>query len=211
MCTVAMADSSDREDVSLLLGDAFSTRPMLSDTERDSVAGMSDHVGSGSGSGSENAGSPRTKSQYTSITPERFISRNSSNTSGDGTQKNLPPSHYYHSITPHDDPFAIARVSVSRLIASQLFMFAYGLWISSYAIVTLPAESERMFKHDHDIALAGFLAIAGVTQLAGPVAGFFSDKVNCSQFWKRLILKSHPLMMFGVRENHTAIESMLKL
>ena len=69
-------------------------------------------------------------------------------------------------------------VPLGRLVLSQAFMYAYGLWISSYAIVTLPAESQRMFRDDHDIALAGFLAIAGLTQLAGPVAGYFSDRTR---------------------------------
>lgn len=133
--------------------------------------------GMASGSDSVNATSPLMKSQYTAITPERF-SAGPSTTTNLKSGPPLPASHYYHSITAHDDPFSISRVSVSRLIASQLFMYAYGLWISSYAIVTLPAESERMFKHDHDIALAGFLAIAGATQLVGPIAGFFSDKTR---------------------------------
>ena len=103
-------------------------------------------------------GAPHGVHQGTSITPGRFGGRL------DGADA---------SATADGHP-----VSVPRLVCSQLFMYAYGLWISSYAIVTLPAESQRMFHEDHDIALAGFLGIAGVTQLAGPVSGFFSDRTR---------------------------------
>mmetsp|Transcript_5745 Transcript_5745/g.19596 ORF Transcript_5745/g.19596 Transcript_5745/m.19596 type:complete len:95 (-) Transcript_5745:9-293(-) len=48
-----------------------------------------------------------------------------------------------------------------RLIGMNSFFFAYGCYISSFGIVTLPTESERFFPQYHDLALASFLAIAG--------------------------------------------------
>mmetsp|Transcript_5746 Transcript_5746/g.19597 ORF Transcript_5746/g.19597 Transcript_5746/m.19597 type:complete len:476 (-) Transcript_5746:52-1479(-) len=63
-----------------------------------------------------------------------------------------------------------------RLIGMNSFFFAYGCYISSFGIVTLPTESERFFPQYHDLALASFLAIAGLSQLSGPTAGFFSDR-----------------------------------
>lgn len=60
--------------------------------------------------------------------------------------------------------------------AINCFQFANILWLSSYAIVTLPLESQRFFPKKHDVALGAFLAIAGISQLSGPVAGYASDR-----------------------------------
>ena len=83
------------------------------------------------------------------------------------------------------------RCSTLRLIGINAFFFAYGAWISSFAIVTLPAESTLFFPNSDTVALAGFMMIAGASQLSGPWAGFVSDRTQ-SKFGRRrpIILKS---------------------
>ena len=61
----------------------------------------------------------------------------------------------------------------------------------SYAVVTLPLESERFFPAYHDFALACFLGAAGVSQLSGPAAGLVSDH------WVSRHGRRRPLMLAG--------------
>ena len=111
-------------------------------------------------------GSVQKEDKGTAISPGRFgTPQGRENADGNGSG-NAGASSSSSSMAAPADTMVQRRVSVSRLVCSQLFMFAYGLWISSYAIVTLPAESVRMFSHAHDVALAGFLAIAGGTYVA---------------------------------------------
>jgi len=63
-----------------------------------------------------------------------------------------------------------------HLVAINAFAFAYGLLIGTFGLVTLPTESERLWPAKHAMLLAIFLAICGVSQLSGPVAGYFSDR-----------------------------------
>ena len=71
-----------------------------------------------------------------------------------------------------------SRVSTWRLIGINAFMFGYGAWISSFAMVTLPSESTRFFPGAESVALGSFLFIAGASQLSGPWAGYASDRTR---------------------------------
>jgi len=73
---------------------------------------------------------------------------------------------------------ARSRVSTMRLIGINAFMFGYGAWISSFAMVTLPSESTRFFPGAESVALGSFLFIAGASQLSGPWAGYASDRTR---------------------------------
>jgi len=75
-------------------------------------------------------------------------------------------------------PAPRARASTWRLIGINAFMFGYGAWISSFAMVTLPSESTRFFPGAESVALGSFLFIAGASQLSGPWAGYESDRTR---------------------------------
>ena len=71
---------------------------------------------------------------------------------------------------------SLSRVSTPRLIGMNAFFFAYGAWISSFAIVTLPYEATMFFPKADSVALGAFMVIAGASQLSGPWAGYVSDR-----------------------------------
>jgi MFS family permease len=77
-------------------------------------------------------------------------------------------------------------ISLMRLVGINAFMFGYGLWLASFAIAVLPRESVRFFgaTRAHDFALAGYIGIAGLSQLSGPAAGVLSDRW-ASKFGRR--------------------------
>eukprot|EP01061_Rhynchopus_euleeides_P006220 TRINITY_DN1528_c0_g2_i1.p1 TRINITY_DN1528_c0_g2~~TRINITY_DN1528_c0_g2_i1.p1 ORF type:complete len:489 (+),score=181.41 TRINITY_DN1528_c0_g2_i1:166-1632(+) len=67
-------------------------------------------------------------------------------------------------------------LTVRQLVGLYAFCFGYGLCITSYALITFPAESVRFFPDGHDFGLALFMVLAGIAQLCGPAVGFFSDR-----------------------------------
>eukprot|EP00121_Abeoforma_whisleri_P010133 Awhi_evm1s9337 len=69
-----------------------------------------------------------------------------------------------------------AHKSVFHLMCLNVFALAYGCLIATFGIIVLPLESEHLFAENHAIMLGFFLALAGVSQLSGPIAGFFSDR-----------------------------------
>ncbi|KNC83305.1 hypothetical protein SARC_04430 [Sphaeroforma arctica JP610] len=81
--------------------------------------------------------------------------------------------------------------SLLHLFGLNSFAFAYGLLISTFGLVTLPTESQRMYPKKHAIMLAVFLGVCGISQLSGPVAGFFSDRCTHSLGRRR------PFMLYG--------------
>lgn len=48
--------------------------------------------------------------------------------------------------------------------------------LACYAIVTLPKEAELISPNKKAIYLGSLLGLAGISQLSGPVAGYFSDR-----------------------------------
>eukprot|EP00735_Rhodelphis_limneticus_P011186 TRINITY_DN4253_c0_g1::TRINITY_DN4253_c0_g1_i1::g.8061::m.8061 TRINITY_DN4253_c0_g1::TRINITY_DN4253_c0_g1_i1::g.8061 ORF type:complete len:479 (-),score=58.13,sp/O80605/SUC3_ARATH/23.08/1e-06,MFS_1/PF07690.11/2.3e-09,MFS_1/PF07690.11/1e-11,MFS_2/PF13347.1/5.4e-17,PUCC/PF03209.10/0.2,PUCC/PF03209.10/2.6e-05 TRINITY_DN4253_c0_g1_i1:68-1504(-) len=75
------------------------------------------------------------------------------------------------------------RLSIWTLVGLNSFEFSYGLLVSSYLVITLPAEAEHMFRDTHAMMLAAFLGLAGLSQLSGPIAGLLSDR--CKSKWGR--------------------------
>ncbi|KAH8092882.1 hypothetical protein JL720_5049 [Aureococcus anophagefferens] len=57
------------------------------------------------------------------------------------------------------------EVSLLRLLGLTSFMFATGLLLSTYGMITLALESTRLAPENSSFALAGFLAMAGFSQL----------------------------------------------
>lgn len=81
-------------------------------------------------------------------------------------------------------------LSALRLAGINAFMLGYGFWLASFAIITLPRESQRFFARAHDFALAGYIGIAGLSQLSGPAAGVFSDRWSSKYGRRRPLLAS---------------------
>ncbi|CAK9083957.1 unnamed protein product [Durusdinium trenchii] len=51
---------------------------------------------------------------------------------------------------------------------------------TGFALTILPQEAERLHSADSSLWLATYVMICGVTQLICPMAGLFSDRLNCS-------------------------------
>lgn len=88
-------------------------------------------------------------------------------------------------MAPAAAPMEKADLSVLHLLGLTSFMFATGLLLSTYGMITLALESYRLAPENASFALAGFLALAGVSQLVCPLAGYMSDR-HVSRFGKRL-------------------------
>ena len=83
-----------------------------------------------------------------------------------------------------------ARFSLPKLLGLNAFFLAYGAWISSFAVVTLPYESTAFFPDADAVALGGFMVIAGASQMSGPLAGYVSDRARHAHGRRRpLIVK----------------------
>lgn len=88
-------------------------------------------------------------------------------------------------------PSAPAHTSLLQICGLNAFGYAYGVLISTYGLITLPMEAERMYPSNHALLLALFLGLAGVSQLSGPMAGYFSDR--CTHRWGR----RRPFLVYG--------------
>ena len=62
----------------------------------------------------------------------------------------------------------------------MMHAFGYGLFYASVGVLLLPQEALHMFEEEHAIFLAVMLALAGVSQLVSPAAGYVSDR-TCSR------------------------------
>jgi len=80
--------------------------------------------------------------------------------------------HQRHPLAPRQQP---PNRSLLRLCGINSFAFAYGILISTFGLITLPLEAERLWPEKHALLLAIFLAVCGVSQLSGPISGFVSD------------------------------------
>jgi len=79
---------------------------------------------------------------------------------------------------------ARGRMSMLRLVGLTSFMFASGLLLSTYGMITLALEAARLAPANATIVLPSFLALAGVSQLVCPLAGYLSDR-HVSRWGKR--------------------------
>jgi len=68
------------------------------------------------------------------------------------------------------------HVGVIRLFGLSAYFFATGLLLSTLALVTLALEARHLAPSHATLALPGLLSIAGVSQLACPLAGALSDR-----------------------------------
>lgn len=95
------------------------------------------------------------------------LNHHASSGGGGGGNMGLPGSLPSSSL-----PFA----PTSKLLGITSFAFAYSLLLSTYAMITLPKEAERMNPCSKTLTVATLIAFAGVTQLVGPFTGFLSDR-----------------------------------
>jgi hypothetical protein len=65
-------------------------------------------------------------------------------------------------------------------VCLMMHAFGYGLFYASVGVLLLPQEALHMFEEEHAIFLAVMLALAGVSQLVSPAAGYVSDR-TCSR------------------------------
>eukprot|EP00547_Thalassionema_nitzschioides_P017970 CAMPEP_0194252492 /NCGR_PEP_ID=MMETSP0158-20130606/27759_1 /TAXON_ID=33649 /ORGANISM="Thalassionema nitzschioides, Strain L26-B" /LENGTH=458 /DNA_ID=CAMNT_0038989921 /DNA_START=29 /DNA_END=1402 /DNA_ORIENTATION=- len=79
---------------------------------------------------------------------------------------------------------SIPHRSLFHLIAINSFAFTYGICISTFGLIILPLESEALWPNAQEaLLLSIFLAICGLSQLSGPLAGYASDL--CTGSWGR--------------------------
>jgi len=67
----------------------------------------------------------------------------------------------------------------------MMHAFGYGLFYASVGVLLLPQEALHMFEEQHAIFLAVMLALAGVSQLVSPAAGYMSDR-TCHWMGRRM-------------------------
>ena len=71
------------------------------------------------------------------------------------------------------------------LLGLMTHAFGYGLFYASVGVLLLPQEALHMFADQHAIFLAVMLALAGMSQLISPLAGYYSDR-TCSRMGRRV-------------------------
>eukprot|EP00122_Pirum_gemmata_P019593 Pgem_evm1s18337 len=67
-------------------------------------------------------------------------------------------------------------MSIWYVFGLNIFALAYGSVIATFGLLVLPSECEYMFAENQALMLGFFMALAGISQLSGPLAGFFSDR-----------------------------------
>lgn len=81
-------------------------------------------------------------------------------------------------------------IGIFTIVGVGAFMFANGLLLSTYAMITLALESERFAAACPQLGLSetalltAFLGLAGVSQLICPLVGLLSDRTR-SRWGKR--------------------------
>ena len=68
------------------------------------------------------------------------------------------------------------RPSLRFLLMLTSYNFASGLAFGSLGLIVLPAEVQRLWPETQGASLGMLLALTGVTQLVGPIAGYLSDR-----------------------------------
>eukprot|EP00927_Polykrikos_kofoidii_P065404 TRINITY_DN6115_c0_g1_i1.p1 TRINITY_DN6115_c0_g1~~TRINITY_DN6115_c0_g1_i1.p1 ORF type:complete len:579 (-),score=78.38 TRINITY_DN6115_c0_g1_i1:75-1811(-) len=85
----------------------------------------------------------------------------------------------------------LVKISFFRLNCMLCFNLANGVLLSSYMLLVLPLESQRIDSENRSVILAGLMFIAGSTQLINPIVGLLSDRCTCS--WGR----RRPFLIIG--------------
>jgi MFS family permease len=77
------------------------------------------------------------------------------------------------------------HLSIFQLMGLMMHAFGYGLFYASVGVLLLPQEALHMFEEQHAIFLAVMLALAGMSQLVSPAAGYWSDR-TCHWMGRRM-------------------------
>jgi len=67
----------------------------------------------------------------------------------------------------------------------NMHAFNYGLFYATVGVILLPEEAMSMFPGSHAVMLACMLALAGLSQLISPFAGYLSDR-QTGKFGRRV-------------------------
>ena len=67
----------------------------------------------------------------------------------------------------------------------NMHAFNYGLFYATVGVILLPEEAMTMFPGSHAVMLACMLALAGLSQLISPFAGYLSDR-QTGKFGRRV-------------------------
>lgn len=121
-------------------------------------------------SGSDTAQSTVAEQKYQKVLPNDFTIADDHDDDDNDEEKGSISMDY-------DEPIInIPNRSLFHLFGINAFGFVYGLLISTFGLIILPLESEKLWPDKQALLLALFLAICGISQLSGPVAGYFSDR-----------------------------------
>ncbi|CAK9049867.1 unnamed protein product [Durusdinium trenchii] len=77
------------------------------------------------------------------------------------------------------------------------YQWIYSMITTGFALTILPQEAERLHSADSSLWLATYVMICGVTQLICPMAGLFSDRLNCSFGRRRPVMLTASLLAGG--------------
>lgn len=86
----------------------------------------------------------------------------------------------------------IEEISSFRIWALTALNLPYGFALAAMGLLVAPLEAQHLWPNGASLALGGFAAIVGTSQLAGPEAGFWSDTYRSS------IGRRKPMILIGV-------------
>ena len=90
------------------------------------------------------------------------------------------------------------NLSIVRLLCLTSFMMATGLVLSTYGMITLALESYRLTPDYANLTLSALLALAGVSQLVCPLAGYVGARA-VRRFARRRGRSAGPKRLLGAR------------
>lgn len=82
--------------------------------------------------------------------------------------------------------------SPARIWAITALNVPYGFAVAALGLMVVPLEAERLWPESHSMALGLLAALAGIAQLVGPQAGYWSDT------YRSALGRRRPMLLIGV-------------
>jgi MFS family permease len=82
--------------------------------------------------------------------------------------------------------------SILRIAAMTSINLAYGFAMACQGLLVIPSEAKSLWPHHSSEAIGAMAIIAGLSQLAGPEAGYFSDT------YRSPLGRRRPILIMGV-------------